>query len=392
MKSLARVWIILVLSGFISYAASAQLVPASVQPDGPPPALRPRKTWHFAAAGDSRNCGDIIMPAIAHGAAQDQVQFYWHLGDLRWTSDFDEDMLAAAKLQHKHISIADYENRSWDDFRQNQVAPFGAIPFFVGIGNHETTYPKTRAQFENAFADLLNIPPLKEQRERDQKNGVVPDAGPKTYFHWTLDGVDFIYLDDATHDEFSPDQLQWFEAVLGADSKNESVHTVVVGMHAALPESISRGHSMNEWQQGGTTGEQVYRDLLKFRNDAHKLVYVLCSHSHYYMEDIFNTPYWRSHGGVLPGWIAGTAGAHRYTIPKNAATVAKENVYGYLVGTVNAPDSPAGSIQFEFKEIHESDIPQSVVEHYSPEFVHWCFISNSSVKPDNGAPGPPPVP
>lgn len=378
-------FILVFLSSMISTAASAQLVPASVQPDGPPPALKPGKTWHFVVAGDSRNCGDVIMPAIAQGAAQHQAQFYLHLGDLRWTSNLDEDMRAAATVQHKHISSADYEKHEWADFRQNQVAAFGAIPFFVGIGNHETAYPKTRAEFESTFADLLNISQLKEQRLRDQKNGIT-DSGPKSYFHWTMDGVDFIYLDDATHDEFSPDQLQWFEAVLASDSKTKSIHTVVVGMHAALPESISRGHSMNEWQQGGTTGAQVYSDLLKLHNDAHKQVYVLASHSHYYMEDIFNTPYWRSHGGVLPGWIVGTAGAHRYPVPKNITNVAKENVYGYLLGTVNGPDSAAGSIQFEFKEIHENDIPQSVVEHYSPEFVHWCFISNSDVKPGGAKP------
>lgn len=28
----------------------------------------PGATWRFAVAGDSRNCGDIVMPAIAEGA------------------------------------------------------------------------------------------------------------------------------------------------------------------------------------------------------------------------------------------------------------------------------------------------------------------------------------
>lgn len=337
--------------------------------------------------GDSRNCGDVIMPAIAQGAARDRAQFYLHLGDLRAIFDFDEDMLAAARLQHKHLTILDYENHAWEDFEQNQVAPFGAIPFFLGIGNHETLYPKTRAQFVSKFAGLLDIPQLKEQRLRDQKNGIAVDTNPQAYFHWIMDGVDFIYLDDASHDEFSPEQLQWLEAILAFDSNDRSLRTVVVGMHAALPESISRGHSMNEWQQGGRTGEQVYRDLLKLQNEAHKNVYIMASHSHYYMEDIFNTPYWRGHGGVLPGWIIGTAGAHRYPVPKNTPNVVKENTYGYLLGTVNPPGKPAGSIQFVFKEIDENDIPADVIKHYSPEFVHWCFVSNSDVKPV-GPPAP----
>ena len=41
--------------------------------------------------------------------------------------------------------------------------------------------------------------------------------------------------------------------------------------------------------------------LLKMQNDAHKTVYVLASHSHYFMEGIFNTPYWKANGGILAG-------------------------------------------------------------------------------------------
>src|SRR5262245_46571502 len=48
--------------------------------------------WTFAVSGDSRNCGAVIMPAIAAGAS-DTAEFYWHLGDLRATSFIDEDYL-----------------------------------------------------------------------------------------------------------------------------------------------------------------------------------------------------------------------------------------------------------------------------------------------------------
>jgi hypothetical protein len=34
-------------------------------------------------------------------------------------------------------------------------------------------------------------------------------------------------------------------------------------------------------------------------------VYVLASHSHFIMDDVFRTPYWGDH--VLAGWIVGTA-------------------------------------------------------------------------------------
>src|SRR5208282_6044685 len=119
--------------------------------------------------------------------------------------------------------------------------------------------------------------------------------------------------------------------------------------------------------------------LLKAQNEGHKHVYVLASHSHYYMDGIFDTDYWRTHGGVLPGWIIGTAGAVRYALPPEAtaARVAKTNVYGFLVGTV----SPDGETQFDFHEVNEADVPSTVVNRYAPEFVHWCFAENSEAKP-----------
>jgi len=61
---------------------------------------------------------------------------------------------------------------------------------------------------------------------------------------------------------------------------------------------------------------------------------VLASHSHFYLENAYNTSYWNDsrHGGVvLPGWIVGTAGAVRYKLPPNLppGTVAKDHVYGF---------------------------------------------------------------
>ena len=57
--------------------------------------LRPEElraeAWKFAISGDSRNCGDIVMPAIAAGVRSDGAEFYWHLGDYRAMSNFDED-------------------------------------------------------------------------------------------------------------------------------------------------------------------------------------------------------------------------------------------------------------------------------------------------------------
>src|ERR1700680_1332595 len=284
-------------------------------------------TWRFVVSGDSRNCGDVVMPGIAETAKKNQAAFYWHLGDLRLTSGFDEDIQHQPEHIAKPLSIADYGNIEWPDFIDSQIAPFGSIPFFVGLGNHETVPPmKTREDFLLQFADWLDSPVLYAQRLKDDPQ----DHRMKTYFHWIDRGVAFYYLDSASAEQFDGAQMRWFERTLAKDLADPAVTTIVTGMHKALPESISAGHSMNESPTGTESGRRVYADLLRARDEAHKHVYVLASHSHYYMDGIFNTDYWKQHGGVLPGWIVGTAGAQRVPLPPNSsdAHIALVNVYG----------------------------------------------------------------
>jgi hypothetical protein len=339
----------------------------------------PAKTWYFAVSGDSRNCGDVVMPAIAADAIKHNVAFYWHLGDLRKISGPDQDFIEERTQQGKATVLADYEKHAWDDFIENQIKPWGTTPVFLGIGNHETTPPKTRAQFVAKFRKYLNRPELKQQRLKDDHTAIQPRA----YFHWMRDGIDFIYLDNATQDQFGPEQMKWVEGVLDRDSKDESVHTIVVGMHQALPESISANHSMNEYPSGIETGRRVYQMLLKMQNESHKIVYVLASHSHFFMEGIFNTAYWKANGGELPGWIVGTAGAERYPLPPAAgdAKAAKTNIYGYLVATVNPEGEPPGTIKFKFEELKEESIPADVMQRFTQPFVHECFEGNRRTAP-----------
>lgn len=335
------------------------------------------QTWYFAVSGDSRNCGDIVMPAIAADALKHDVAFYWHLGDLRKISSPDEDFIQEHAREGKPADLAMYEDGAWDDFIANQIKPWGDTPFFLGIGNHEVVPPKTRTAFVTEFHQYLDRRELREQRLKDDPQA----TQPKTYYHWIRDGIDFVYLDNAVGSEFDPAQMQWIERVFDRDREDPAIHTIVVGMHEALPESISSNHSMDESPQGVQTGRQVYEMLLKMREDAHKTVYVLASHSHYFMENIFNTAYWKANGGILPGWIIGTAGAERYPLPPNArdAKAAKTNVYGYLLATVNRPGETPGTIQFDFKELDEDKIPSSVVERFTKPFVHQCFIGNRRV-------------
>jgi len=332
-------------------------------------------TWRFLASGDSRNCGDVVMPGIAETAKKNQAAFYWHLGDLRAIYTFDEDIEHQPEHIAKPLAITDYESIAWPDFIDSQIAPFGSIPFMLGIGNHETVAPiKTREDFLLQFADWLDTPMLREQRLRDNPQ----DRRLQTYFHWIDRGVSFYYLDNVTGDELDAAQVRWFERNLAKDSADPAITTIVTGMHKALPESISAGHGMNESPTGTESGRRVYADLLRARNDAHKHIYVLASHSHYYMDGIFNTEYWKQHGGVLPGWIVGTAGAVRYALPDHSsdAKVAITNVYGSLLGTVQ----PSGEINFEFEKLKEADIPDEVTSRYGKDFVHWCFAENTQAK------------
>ena len=187
------------------------------------------ESWQFAASGDSRNCGDIVMPTIAQDLTKTNAAFYWHLGDLRAIYDFDEDI--KQRPGTRPPTILDYENNAWQDLIESQINPF-KVPFFVGIGNHETISPKTRADFIIQFGDWLNTPVLQNQRLKDDPN----DHKLRTYFHWQRGGVDLIYLDNATTDQFDSAQMRWFNAVLDRDDADPSITTIVVGMHEALPD------------------------------------------------------------------------------------------------------------------------------------------------------------
>ena len=309
------------------------------------------------------------MPAIAKGALSNDAQFYWHLGDFRAIYEFDEDYVQEHPAPNPPL-VADYLAQAWPDFIQNQLAPFGKIPVFLAIGNHELIPPMTRDRVTIQFADWLDDDEIRQQRLHDDPS----DHGLRTWYHWIRDGIDFITLDNASPDEFDAAQLAWFQRIIGGDRGDPAIRAVVVGMHEALPHSISGKHSMDQSAQGVESGVRVYTALLELQKS--KPVYVLASHSHLYMEGIFNTDYWRGHGGVLPGWIIGTAGAVRYPLPDKArdAKQAKTHVYGYLLATVT--DLKEDPVQFSFRELRESDVPPGVVARFTSAFVHRCWSEN----------------
>ena len=354
---------------------------ASAQPAGPrsqatPTRTQRSETWKFAVSGDSRNCGDVVMPAIAAAVKKSGASFYWHLGDFRRMSEVDEDIQHEPEHLQDPLTISQYRQMAWNDFIANQLELFAPVTVYLARGNHEMISRQTEdadAAYIARFTPWIDQPKVRAQRLLDNPE----DVNPHIYYHWIQNGVDFLSLDNGPS-EFDLLQVTWFEKALANDLADPNVLTIVVGMHEALPESISRSHSMNETVRGTDTGERVYKDLLDAQNKGPKHVYVLASHSHYFMDGIFNTSYWRKRGGVLPGWIVGTAGAQRYALPreKSSAKAARTNVYGFLLATVG----PYGEIRFDFQHLNERDVPAPVSTRYTPQFVHWCFVENSRAK------------
>jgi hypothetical protein len=371
-------------------------------------------SWRFIVSGDSRNCGDVVVPAIAaHGVKNYAPAFYWHLGDLRAIYKVDEDVAYALdNPDGPTMSCTNYLKQAWPDYVKHQIYPFGSTAFYLGIGNHETIAPNgypqgapetlqpqvNSARFTSFFADWLLPPTVKAQRIKDHDCDKTP-ASPcvisaRNYYHWIQGGVDFIFLDNASN-VFGADQLDWFRATIKRARSNRDVRSVIVGMHEALPDSISGDHAMCDegkknskdypYDQSCNEGREAYKLLLDFQNDfPDRQVYVLASHSHYVMDGIFkkiDKPAER-----LRGWIAGTAGAVRYKLPKDDAKLAnyaETNVYGYLVGTVDGQ----GTVRFDFQKLSESDVTQETRQRYQPAFVNWCFAHNSELDAPKAASG-----
>jgi hypothetical protein len=360
------------------YAFALLLFPIAAFAQTPPPA---DTTWRFVIAGDSRNCGDVVMPAIAEAAKNNGAKFYWHLGDWRAIYAFDEDMAQAAMMSGAPLQVQSYLKNAFKDAIDNQLKAFDdrGVPAFVGIGNHETTWPMSRAAFVKSFGSYLDLPAIRDQRLKDDPN----DTTTRTYYHIVSNGIDFITLDNATCDMFDAAQMSWLAKLLDRDGADTAIHTVIAGMHAALPDSRSCGHSMGNYPNQQKTGREVYKLLLALRDKHKKKVYVLSSHSHFVMDNVYDTDYWRANGGVLPGWIVGTSGAVRYRLPETATPGpnTRTDVYGYLLATV----SPSGSISFAFHELTSKDIPDDVVKKYSKNFVeNFCFGANRDMHPQEG--------
>ncbi|HWE87188.1 MAG TPA: metallophosphoesterase [Terracidiphilus sp.] len=330
-------------------------------------------TWTFAVSGDSRNCGDFVMPAIASKVKAEKDTFYWHLGDFRVMSREPDQDLASMLPAGKKLTTEEYYRMAWDDFLERQMVTFGSLPVFLGRGNHETHPPMTRDGYTKKFTEYLNRPEIEAQRKVDGEYAA--PAGP--WYHWTENGVDFITLDNSDKGEFSDEQLHWLRQVLDHDLKAGSgITSIVAGMHEALPHSTGSEHAMDDWDRGLETGDLVYTWMYDAQA-AGKHVYLIASHSHYYSPNVFDTPYWKQHTKtVVPGLIIGAAGAHRYPLPRDAKPGAKTMIYGFVQGTVHAD----GMIDFALHEVSEQDLISVKWPNAPNDAIHECFVHNGDEK------------
>ena len=343
-------------------------------------------TWYFAVSGDSRDCGDLIMPKIARAIADDgaaPAAFYWHLGDFRRMfgpdcdvvkrthPDWDcktrpEEQLGWGEMNH-YLDIA------WDDFIEHQIKPFDPLPVYLGIGNHELGAGRTRGELERKFQPWLTAAPIHDQRVREALDHFYSVEGD-TYFHFIRNGVDFISLDNADAASFPAAQLNWLATVLDRDAKDPAVKTIVAGMHEALPYSKQRGHAMDASCQGLCSGQQAYDLLYRAQKLAGKRVYVFASHSHLFVDKLFETP--EHDGQVLPGWVVGTAGAVQYR-PESEPTQ-----YGYALVAVQ----PDGTLDVRFREVTRGSPPLATGPG-ADRLTEFCFDQNKQATGNSGFQG-----
>ena len=347
----------------------------------------PASSWFFTVSGDSRDCGDLIMPKIARYIAdhptQPAVSFYWHLGDFRalYRIDCDWGLARNAKFKcvpqkaspsEKGFKKSDYLADAWPDFKRNQIQPFlnKGIKVFLGIGNHELIN-RTPDEYRDTFKEWLTNDWIKAQRKSDASNNINSIEGD-TYYHFIKNGVDFIYLDNANNNAFSDAEIKWLFKVLDADAKNDQVRTIIVGMHEALPGSTASNHAMDDAPVCADVcnANKVYDRLYDAQNlggpaAKRKHVYIFSSHSHFFKEDIYNTEAHKNR--VLPGWVIGTAGAEQY-----------QNIiqYGYLQVEVR----PDGTIATQFKEVTRNSRPLAT-GNGAKELTSYCFKVNKVAPP-----------
>ena len=80
-------------------------------------------SWQFVVAGDSRNCGAVVMPAIAEAAKNNNAMFYWPLGDWRSLYQFDADMVSSNVLAATRRTLLNFLHAAFQPAPDNHPNP-----------------------------------------------------------------------------------------------------------------------------------------------------------------------------------------------------------------------------------------------------------------------------
>ena len=190
-------------------------------------------------SGDSRNCGDIVMPAIASGVLASRSEFYWHLGDFRAIYAFDEDMVPPA-LIGTAAQTADHHH-----LRDHCLARFHRSPVRALWHTSHPAEPRESRDHPARHARTIpayNLPTgwihLRCAHSACRTIRRIINCAR------TITGSIAISIssrmDNAGPDKFDAAQLTWFHSVVDRAEKSPAIQTLVVGMHAALPGQLGR--------------------------------------------------------------------------------------------------------------------------------------------------------
>ena len=343
-----------------------------------PPSGADRDHWTFTVSGASSDCGNLVMPAIAAAARADHARFHWHLGDMRRAVKPDIDFMFERRFQTPSTmpTPVDYAALALSDVVEHQLSPFAGIPLFVTLGGRDDIRPLSRLQYRAALRTWLDRPEIRSQRNADGETPRGAVGLPSTYYHWRHGNVDFVSLDSMGSNGFDVVQLKWIDGLLMRDLVDPAVRTVVVGSFATLPFSRAEDGSLCATKASVRSGERVYEALARLTK-AGKHVYVLSANAHRYLENVYDTDARRlpEHGGVvLPGFVAGTAGAERQKAsePSDSPDDQDANGYGYLRADV----TPDGEIRFSFRPLTLPELEAVEPADFEHGLVAYCTDKN----------------
>ena len=329
-------------------------------------------SWRFAVSGDSRNCGDVVMPAIAAGVARDQAAFYWHLGDFRAIYTFDEDIEHQPEHLGKPLTISDYENLAWQDFIDSQLAPFGKLPVFLAMGNHEAVPPKTRERASAAVCRLAEhagdrAPAIAGRSARPSHEDLLPlDRARRGVLH----------AGQRHARPVRPRPVALVRARAGARlRRSQRGHDRgrhargLAGQHRRVAQHAGfsggnreRAARLCRLAAGAERGAQTRvrsRQPLAFLSWTAFSTRNTCGRT----------------GACCPDGSSGRPGRCATFCRPTPKTPTRRKPT--CTAICSPPSQPSGEIHFDFKKLAESDLQAAVGKRYQADFVHWCFAQNT---------------